>query len=514
MFGGKFRRLERIVPPLIGAAVLRRKNARLAVLMAIIGLGIFSLNFFSPGVQRASAAAFTWTGAAGATWDISTTNWHQATGGTRSPLWDSVNGPPDQADIFTSSASINVSDNVWYYALIFETGVNGCTISGGTLNSGVDTGQKAASMNSSGTNTISSAIVLQNSSQLVNSFAGSNSCLDLTGPITSAGTVQLNPGGTTSAGNGSTIALAGTNDSFNILQESGNHGTILIPSGGSVSATMFNVINYGVDVVNGNLTSQNWYTNTTSISPAHVISGSGAISLGNFVANNGGLTSVGSSNTSYPFTGSVTVSGSFIVGINSFPGYTLGSNGYGGLFSQSGGTVQLTGAPDTIVLGYSSTSGYNMNGGYLSIPNTALELGFGNATSSNTSAFSQTGGLANLYGLSMGTTQTLGPQSGSCVISITGGTLNLGAGGINAGGFGNQYVNFGNATIGATAPWSTSFATPVTMTLNNSTTATFNTAGGNITIANPLGGGGGAHGHRRRHAPARRLEHVHRPHHD
>ena len=497
MFAGKLCRLGGIVTRRFGFGVgsgdtflvTRAFRDRVfAVCMAIIGLGIFSLNFCSPGVQSASAAAWTWLGATEAQWDITSTNWQLPSGNTVATPWDSSHGPADQADIFRSSLSINVSGSVYDFATVFESGVNGVTISGGTINSGTDAASAVQmNANSSGTNTISSALALSSSTVLVNSSTSSTSYLNLTGPITSAGTVGVNAGGSTSA---STVVLANANDSFNMLQEIGNHGTILIPSGGSVSANMFVVINYGVNVVNGNLTSQNFYGNYTNTSPGHIFSGSGAIALGNVVLNNGGLTSAG--NASFPFTGSLTASGSFIMGITSFPGYSLGSfAGSGATFAQGGGTVQLTGGPDTVGLGYSGNSTYKMQGGYLNIPNTALELGFGNASSSNTSTFNQTGGLANLYGLSMGTTQNNGPQSGSCAISVTGGTLNLGAGGINAGGFGNQYVNFGNATIGATTPWSTSFASPVTMTLNSSTTATFNTAGGNITLANPLGGGGG-----------------------
>ena len=115
-----------------------------------------------------------------------------------------------------------------------------------------------------------------------------------------------------------------------------------------------------------------------------------------------------------------------------------------------------------------------------------MELGIGNA-SGFTSTYSQTGGLANVYGLWMGATQALGPQPGNCVISVTGGTLNLGAGGIVSGGSGTTSVTLGNATIGATAPWTAS----VPITLNNGTTATFNTSGGSIVLAGNLSGSGG-----------------------
>jgi fibronectin-binding autotransporter adhesin len=461
-----------------------------ALSLAIIGLGIFSL-----GMQPAQAGNFSWSGSAGATWGTASNNWVAQSGTTNvAQPWNSTTGPSEQANFITPGASANATGNNLYAFIVdFQANSTGDTITGGTLNVS-QTAFGIYNQASSGTNTITSAIVLAGTNNIQNTQNSGVSTgtvfLNLTGVVTNSSTMIVNPGGNTSAGTGSTIAFAGTNDTFNIFQESGNHGTILIPSGGSVSTNMFDVINYGVDLVNGNLTSQNWYGNYTSISPPHIIAGSGAISLGNFLANHGGLTTVGSANSNYPFTGSLTVSGSFAVGLNAFPGYSLGSNGYGGTVNQTGGTVQLNGTGDSVLLGFAGSSTYNMYGGFLSISNAPLELGFGNA-SGFSSVYSQTGGLANIYGLSMGTTQNFGTQPGNCTVNVTGGTLNLGAGGIASGGVATYSVTLGNATVGATAPWSTSFPSPITMTLNNSTTATFNTAGGNITIANPIGGGGG-----------------------
>jgi autotransporter-associated beta strand protein len=459
-----------------------------AASLAIIGLGIFSL-----GGQPAQAANSSWSASTPGTWDITSNNWSATYGGTLnsasdSNYWDSTNGPFLQANFIKAGASANATgNNLYMYILDIQGNSTGDTITGGTLNlAQVSPAYGVYNQTSSGTTTISSAIVLNGNNALQNTAASGTAFLNLTGVITNSGTMQVNAVPATS-----TIALGG-NDTFNILYQGGGsspHGTMLIPTGGSVSANFLEVNNYSADAVNGNLTCQDIYCNYSNTSASQSVSGSGTISTNVWISNRLSTVNLGFANN--PFTGSLIVSGTFALGAPSFPGVNLGGTGGGGTINQTGGTVQLSGTGDDNNMGYSGSSAYNFSGGFLSIPNAPLELGFGNATSSNTSAFSQTGGLANLYGLSMGTTQNLGSMNGSCAISVTGGTLNLGAGGINAGGFGNQYVNFGNATIGATAPWSTSFATAVTMTLKNSTTATFNTTGGNITLANPLSGGGG-----------------------
>ena len=164
------------------------------------------------------------------------------------------------------------------------------------------------------------------------------------------------------------------------------------------------------------------------------------------------------------------------------PVFGFGATNGGETFDQTSGTVQLTGSGDTVVVGQIGTllgnSVYNMLGGFLSIPNAALDLGFGSNAGGQTSTYNQTGGLANIYGISMGTTQSNGSQPGNCAISVTGGTLNLGAGGISSGTAGTYTVKLGNATIGSTAAWTTS--QPVTL---SGTTAFNLSGGGNVTLA-------------------------------
>ena len=290
----------------------------------------------------------------------------------------------------------------------------------------------------SGTNTISSVLVLGNTTkpEYIGVSAPSSSSalpeLNLTGLITSSGTVALNAAGNgPNGGTGSIISLAAPGDSFNVLQETFNHGTILIPTGGSVTCNLLYIPNFYLNVVNGNLTCQNAYINVGS--PSQVFAGSGTISMGNFVCNNRGTVNIGPAAT--PFTGRLSVSGSFEVGLGG-PVFGFGATNGGETFDQTSGTVQLTGSGDTVVVGAvwhpcSATLCTNMLGGFLSIPNAALDLGFGsNAGGQNDRRTAGQTGLANIYGISMGTTQPGGSQPGNCVgHRMTGGTLNLGAGG-------------------------------------------------------------------------------------
>ncbi len=472
---------------------------RLAFAYRLVALSAFALGLgicWLP-VEPGRAATLTWSGAGGATWDTTSNNWNGATVGTP---WDSTNGPGDQANFYAAGSSANLTgNNVYVFAISFGTAAGGlsatgCSITGGTIN----TTSSSFSGNSpgvismiptSGTDTISSAIVFGNTTKTENitTVAGSAAELNLTGPITSNGTVALNAGGTSTnaSPNGSTIALGGT-DSFNILQETnGNHGTILV--GGSVSANFLFVGNYCAQIVNGSLTCQNLYCNTSNAGQ-QIFGGSGSVSAINSVMNHSGTVNFGTA--TFPYTGSFTVSGSFNVGFGSNPfpplGAGIGTQGAGDTVLQTSGSVLLTGTGDLVTMGFGGTNLYKLQGGFLSIPNTSFELGVGNANTF-TSTYNQTGGLANIYGLSMGTTQNFGAQPGNCTITVTGGTLNLGAGGIVSGGVATYSTSFGNATIGATAPWTTS----VPVKLNNSTTATFNTGGGNISLTGVLSGGGG-----------------------
>jgi autotransporter-associated beta strand protein len=468
-------------------------NRLVVISVAVAGLGLSLCT-----MPAAYAATFTWVGSSGATWDTSSTNWANATGGT---LWDATTGPTSQASFTTAAASANATgNNLYISAISFGTSASGCTITGGTLNTTTKS-STASIVNmtpTSGTDTISSAFVLGNTAaETFQTAAGSGSnaggTLNLTGVLTSSGTVIVNPGGGASgATNVSTIVLGGSADSFNWLQQgSGGHANIAIPSGGSVSANLFFHAFYGNDLVNGNLSVGTASINNGTGGPVN-FAGSGTIVINNWISNHGGTVTLGPTTGNFigNFTGSLNVSGSFVQGlIAAGPG---NSNGAGSIINQNSGTVVLSGTGDLLTMGYmaagnNTASSYNVKGGILSIPNTAFDLGFG-ATASALSTFTVSGGSANVYGLSMGTTQGLGAQNGNCAISVTGGTLNLGPGGIQVGGTGTKSVTLGgNGTIISTVPLSTSLP----ITLANGGNITLNTSGGNITLAGVLSGSGG-----------------------
>ena len=461
-----------------------------AVFMAIIGLGVFSL-----GMQSVQAANASWTGSTAGTWDLTSNNWSAPySGGLNQPsdtnYWDSTNGPYLQANFTTSGVTADATgNNLYTFILDFQGNTHGNSVTGGTVNISQGT-FGVYDTASAGTDTVSSAIVLTGTVNQLNTTSNNTGvCLNLTGPITaSGGTLLANPGGPgNNVGGGSVVALSYSNNSFNVLQQgNGSHGTILIPSGGSVTCNIYTSNNYAALVTNGTLACQNASPAASNGSAVNIIGGSGLISVVNWLSDGGGTLALGTA--AYPFTGSLTVSGSFDVGSPAFPGVLPGNKNAGGKLYQTGGTVQLTGGIDQVTIGFNGTSSYNLQGGLLSIPNGPLELGFGNAGGFS-SSYSQTGGSANIYGLWLGATQNLGAQPGNCYVGVTGGTLNLGAGGIAVGGGGTYGATFGNGTLIGATPLTLPSSVPVTLVNGGNTI--FNTSGGNISLAGVISGSGG-----------------------
>ncbi len=131
---------------------------------------------------------------------------------------------------------------------------------------------------------------------------------------------------------------------------------------------------------------------------------------------------------------------------------------------------------------------YNLTGGTLNTT-AAATLGAGGGT---TGIFNISGGTANLTGLTMKTS-----DSASATVNLTGGRLNLAAGGITSvvTDATNRNLNFGGGTLGATANWSSSLAINLTGTNGNLTINTLD-AGDDvtartITLGGQLSGTGG-----------------------
>ena len=184
------------------------------------------------------------------------------------------------------------------------------------------------------------------------------------------------------------------------------------------------------------------YTNST------INLGSGAITVngqGNALA--GGMVSAGSQ-----FTNAGTVTAGSVT-LNSSSTANVATN-KGGTYTQSAGSTTVT----TITL--------------------AANGGTGAAgTAGNDAALNLTGGTIN--------TTTLAVDSGT--VTATGGTLNIGSGGITSAGGRPIAINLGATTLGANSAWSTTL--PVTLT-NVATGTTVNTGGGNISLSGTLSGTG------------------------
>ena len=95
------------------------------------------------------------------------------------------------------------------------------------------------------------------------------------------------------------------------------------------------------------------------------------------------------------------------------------------------------------------------------------------------------GGIANLRGVSMPQPSLSGLSPGEKLV-LTGGTLNLGVGGIT--GHATSVVEFGGGTVGALANWSSS--KPITLTGTNGN-VTFDPKNSTITLSNVLSSTGG-----------------------
>ncbi|MCU0795459.1 MAG: autotransporter-associated beta strand repeat-containing protein [Akkermansiaceae bacterium] len=118
--------------------------------------------------------------------------------------------------------------------------------------------------------------------------------------------------------------------------------------------------------------------------------------------------------------------------------------------SQSGGTLNITGSNDngtsaSFLLGhwgYGSTCVYGLSGGTLNSPSARLSLGWDRSNVQ----FNQSGGTANINGINLAN-----GRNNTAAYNLTGGRLNLGAGGINNAS--NKSINAGGATLGAFSNW-------------------------------------------------------------
>ena len=158
-----------------------------------------------------------------------------------------------------------------------------------------------------------------------------------------------------------------------------------------------------------------------------------------------------------------------------------------GTFNQTGGTVSINGSDinngnRALTIGEFGGEGstYNLSGGALSVPNASDPVV---VSWSGSGTLNISGGTATFGKLQLGDGAATTPST----VNLTGGALYIGSGGIVALAHDTPSVNLDNATVGATAAWSS--AVPLTLTYTGGTT--FDSTGGNITLSGTISGSGG-----------------------
>lgn len=200
-----------------------------------------------------------------------------------------------------------------------------------------------------------------------------------------------------------------------------------------------------------------------------VLSGNSSTTANDVNVANSGIANGWSGTLTVQDSASLSVDGNFLVG---------NKNLRNGTVNQTGGTVDLTSEESNAIrIGHWSTltGTYSISGGSLNALNTNFLLGWDGAGVLNVS-----GGTANLKGIGMGVANN---NNRSGTVNLSGGTLNVGAGGI----YNNQSsatINLNGGTFGALADWSSA----LDMNLNGEVRV--NTGGGNITLNGSLNGDG------------------------
>ena len=263
-------------------------TSRFATLLLSLGISILLSGLFAP--QMAQAADGTWTGASGATWDISANNW---TGVSGTP-WDITNGSGNSA-IFNSGANATVSGGSNVY-------VNNITFNAST--SLLFTSPPEAVVTLAGANaTINAATGTTSTIKTV--LDGSNGLIK-----TGGGTVILEPGDGwwSNTLTGDITINGGQLTSIRSTSLGDGAGAITINSGGTLNVDWSTVTRTGLVTVDAGI------LQTGGGSPQLINNGAG------FLLQNGGAI-----NTSLGGSGGLTVNGarSYLYSANTYTGATV-----------------------------------------------------------------------------------------------------------------------------------------------------------------------------------------------
>ena len=317
------------------------------------------------------------------------------------------------------------------------------TINAGTLT--ISEGSIASSSNIVNNGALAYALTT-NARTYANAITGS-------GSLTKSGTNSLTLSGTNSyTGNtnvtGGTLQISGaTNTGSSVLNVgSGSAGAFTVATGGSFATT--GALNLGSGTTGNALTVQ-----------------SGATMNVGSIANPWG--------SSYSVSGTLTSAGAWTVSTNRT---TDTFNGSGTINAAS-----LTLGNATTGMNYSGTGAINLSGSVTVATNNGAGAPF----------YTQSGGTLNASGMLLGDNVT--NTSGSRTFNLTGGRVNLGAGGIASTGStaATRVVNLGTGTLGASADWSSSLPMNLTtvagVTINTLDSADNSTAR-TITLSGVLSG--------------------------
>jgi rhamnogalacturonan endolyase len=320
------------------------------------------------------------------------------------------------------------------------------------------------------------------------------------------GAVLAGSGGLTKAGAGKLVLSAG-NSLTGVMNITG--GSVQLVAGGSLNLGASDVnsaLNTRLNVAGGSFTT----TGTVVALTSSFVIDSGSASLGAFRTNsdfgstlraNGGTLTVGDVNIRRNSGAAADFGSGFIVtGDAVVTATTVGlgtQNSTGAMSIEQNGTLTVSGP---VTAGNQQTGG---RGGALRVLNngnfTSLDSTLGillcrnnGANANNVASATFTGGLSTVEKFTLGFDSAV--TAGSATITVNGGTLYLGGGGIVKNGAAGLVtnLNFSSGTIGAKAAWSTA----VPINLPNGGNVTFkaaNVAGEpfDISLDGVIGGAGG-----------------------